>query len=80
MYLQVEIEERDRPYFRVLWRDSDCGRELDVYEFSRLVFGKTSEPMKAPFGARDNARTHQDVYPLAADTVLKIHSYGWIDR
>ena len=27
--------------------------------------------MKAPFGAQDNARRHQDVYPLAADTVLK---------
>ena len=72
MYLQVEIEERDRPYFRVLWRDFDSGRELDVYEFSRLVFGKNSAPMKAPFGALDSASRHQDVYPLAADTVLKL--------
>ena len=28
--------------------------------------------MKAQFGAQDNARRHQDVYPLAADTVLKL--------
>lgn len=39
MYLQVEIEEEDRPYFRILWRDLDSSREPDVYEFSRVVFG-----------------------------------------
>jgi len=39
MYLQVKIEERDRPYFRLLWRDLDCSCEPDIYEFSRVVFG-----------------------------------------
>ena len=71
MYLQVEIEERDRPYFRLLWRDLDSSREPDVYEFSRVVFGKNSAPMEAQFVAQENARRHQDVYPLAAETVLK---------
>ena len=40
MYLQVEIEESDRPYFRLLWWDLDTSRERDVYEFSRVVFRK----------------------------------------
>ena len=71
MYLQVEIEERDRPYFRLLWRDLDSSREPDVYEFSRVVFGKNSAPMEAQFVAQENVRRHQDVYPLAAETVLK---------
>ena len=71
MYLQVEIEERDCPYFRLLWRDLDSSREPDVYEFSRVVFGKNSAPMEAQFVAQENARRHQDVYPLAAETVLK---------
>ena len=71
MYLQVEIEERDRPYFRILWRDLDSSREPDVYEFSRVVFGKNSAPMEAQFVAQENARRHQDVYPMAAETVLK---------
>ena len=71
MYLQVEIEERDRPYFRVLWRDFDSSREPDVYEFSRVVFGKNSAPIEAQFVAQENARRHQDVYPMAAETVLK---------
>lgn len=30
MYLQVEIEEKDRPYFRILRRDLDSSREPDV--------------------------------------------------
>ena len=46
MYLQVEIEESGRPYFRLLWRDLDSSREPDPYEFSRVVFGKTSAPME----------------------------------
>ena len=71
MYLQVEIEERDRPYFRMLWRDLDSSREPEVYEFSRVVFGKNSAPMEAQFVAQENARRHQDVYPMAAETVLK---------
>jgi len=40
-------------------------------EFSRVVFGKSSAPMEAQFVAQENARRHQDVYPLAAETVLK---------
>ncbi|PFX19092.1 hypothetical protein AWC38_SpisGene16530 [Stylophora pistillata] len=71
MYLQVEIEERDRPYFRLLWRDLDSSRKPDVYEFSRVVFGKNSAPMEPQFVAQENARRHQDEYPLAAETVLR---------
>lgn len=71
MYLQVEIEESDRPYFRLLWRDLDSSREPDVYEFSRVVFGKNSAPMEAQFVAQENARRHRHQYPLAAETVMK---------
>ena len=49
MYLQVEIEERDHPYFRLLWRDLDSSREPDVYEFNRVVFGKNSAPKEVQF-------------------------------
>ena len=47
MYLQIEIKEEDRPYFRLLWRDLDCERQPDVYEFSRVVFGKNAAPMES---------------------------------
>ena len=71
MYLQVEIEEKDRPFFRVLWRDLDSTKDPDVYEFTRVVFGKNSAPMEAQFIAQENAREHRESYPLAAETVLK---------
>ena len=71
MYLQVEIEESDWPYFRILWRDFDTSHEPDVYDFSRVVFGKNSAPMESQFVAQENAGKHQEEYPLAAETVLK---------
>ena len=71
MYLQIEIKEKDRPYFRILWRDYESDREPDEYEFTRVVFGKNSAPMEAQNVTQENARRFQDRYPLAADTVLK---------
>ena len=71
MYLQIEIEEKDRSHFRLLWRDLDPSREPDVFEFSRVVFGKNSAAMELQFVAQENARRNQDRYPRAAETVLK---------
>ena len=71
MYLQIEIDEQDRSHFRLLWRDLDPNREPDVFEISRVVFGKNSAPMESQFVAQENARRNQDRYPLAAETVLK---------
>ena len=59
MYLQVEIEESDRSFFRILWRDLDESRDSDVYEFNRVVFGKNSAPMESQFVAQENARRHR---------------------
>ena len=67
----MKIEERDRPYFRLLCRDLHSGREPNVYGFRRVLFGASSTPMEAQFVAQENARRHQDVYPLAAEIVLK---------
>jgi hypothetical protein len=64
MYLQIEIPMEDRPYFRMLWRDLDPGREPEEYEFSRVVFGKNSAPMEAQFVAQENARKYRDLYSL----------------
>ena len=59
MCLQVEIEESDRLYFQILWRDLDTSRNPD------------SAPTESQFVAQENARKHQEEYPLAAETVLK---------
>ena len=71
MYLQTEIEEQDRSHFRLFWRDFDSKREPDVFEFSRIVFGKNCAPMESQFVAQENARRNQDRYPLATETILK---------
>ena len=71
MYLQIEIESKDRSLFRFLWRDGETDRSPDVYEFCRVVFGKNSAPMEAQFVAQENARRHRTEYPLAAETVLQ---------
>lgn len=70
MYLQIEIEEKDRSNFRLLWRDLDPNREPNVFEFSRVVFGKNSAPMELQFVAQENAQRNQDHYPLDAETSL----------
>ena len=72
MYLQIKIDEKDCPYFRMLWINLDVEGEPQEYEFDRVVFGnKNSAPMEAQFVAQENARRHQDQYPLAAETVLE---------
>ena len=72
MYLQIEIEEKDRPYFRILWRDCENDREPDEYKFTRVVFGKNSSPIKARYVVQVNApRRLHDVYWLGAETLLK---------
>lgn len=35
------------------------------------MFGKNSGPVEVQFVAQQNARRHQDKYPLAAETALK---------
>ena len=71
MYLQIEIAEKNCPYFSILWRDYESDREPDEYEFTRVVFGKNSAPMEAQYVTQENARRFQDGYPVAAETALK---------
>ena len=74
MYLQIEIQEEDRPYFRLLWRDLECERQPDVYEFGRV--GYFPKKKHCPYGVavcctREEARRNEDRYPLAAETVKR---------
>ena len=55
----------------MLWRNLDVEGEPQEYEFDHVVFGKNSASMEAQFVAQENARRHQDQYPLAAETVLE---------
>ena len=70
MYLQVEIDEKDRPMFRILWRNCESDKEPEVYEFNRVVFGKNAAPMECQFVAQENARRNESTHPMAAETIL----------
>ena len=71
MYLQIKLKPEDRPYRRFLWRDLETGREPDVFEFNRVVFGVISSPFQVEFGAQEHARRHRSIFLLEAETVLK---------
>ena len=69
MFLQVGLQERDRPYHRFLWRDFDCSKEPDVYEFQRLLFGNTASPFCSQYVLHSHAKAQETKYPDAAESV-----------
>ena len=48
IYLQIEIEAKDRPLFRILWRDGETDDDPDVFISSsaELPLEKTQPPCK----------------------------------
>ena len=56
--LQVELQNKDQPFHRLLWRDFDASREPDVYEFQRLWFGNTASPFFSKYVLQTHAKTH----------------------
>ena len=71
MYLRIEISPKDRPYQRFLWRSLHEDKRPDEYEFSRVVFGVNSSPFHAQFVVQQHAKSLEESYPLAAETVLE---------
>ena len=71
MYLQIKLQEEDKPYHRFLWRYGDPSQEPSAYEFNRVVFGVNASPFLAQYVTQKNAELHNAVYPLAVETVKK---------
>ena len=46
MYLRIGIQQDDRNYLRILWRNLDPTAEPEVFQFNRTVFGINSPPFK----------------------------------
>jgi hypothetical protein len=69
MFLQVGLQDKDRPFHRFLWRDFDPSREPDVYEFRRLLFGNTASPFCAQYVINAHAQAHTETFPAAAESV-----------
>ena len=69
MFPQVGLPDKDCPYHRFLWRDCDPSRELEVYEFRRLLFGNTALPFCAQYVIHAHAKAHAETFPEAAESV-----------
>jgi len=69
MYLRVGINVPDRRFHRFLWNSE--AEPPEQYEFNRLVFGVNTSPFLAQFVAQENANRYADLYPMAAETVIK---------
>lgn len=70
MYLQVQVDERDIEYQRIVWRDHPSDPIAD-YALTRLTFGTSSAPFLAIRAVTQLAETHRDKYPEAAEVILK---------
>ena len=71
MYHQLVLRPEDRPLHRFLWRNLDPGKEPEVYEFLRFIFGGCYCPFCAQYTWQKHAEDHRDEYPLAAAAVQK---------
>ena len=70
MYMNIEISNEDRNFFRFLWRNPDDLSDICVFEFNRLIFGGNASPFLAQFVSRENAEKYREDYPRACETVL----------
>ena len=71
MYLQIQIRESDRSYFRFLWRDLVHDKPPDEYEFNRLVFGINASPFLAQLVTQEHAKNTRSDDLRAAETILE---------
>mgnify|MGYP002260112394 CR=1 FL=1 len=69
MFLQVELQYKDRPFHWFLWHDFDTSRDPDVYQFQRLLFGNTASPFCSQYVLLTHAKTHALEFPEAESTV-----------
>lgn len=72
MFPQTKIRQEDRDAQRFLWRD-DPSKPLLEYRMSSMMFGAVSSPFTAQYLKNRNAEENRDLYPDAADAIVKDH-------
>ena len=68
MFLQMELSERDRKFFRVLFPDLDTGKVSD-YEFLVTLFGCAAIPNISQKTLAENSRLHGENLKYAKDAI-----------
>ena len=72
MCSEVVLAEKDRKYHRLLWRDLDPTKPLDVYEAVRLTFGDGASPYLTQFVLCSHALDFKESYQAAAMVLLQV--------
>ena len=70
MYLRVKMKPEDRPFHRILWRESE-DQPIETYEFTVFPFGNPSSGSVAIFVVKEHAEEHKAEYPRAAEMIIK---------
>ncbi|XP_068728654.1 uncharacterized protein [Montipora capricornis] len=71
IFFWVVLAEKDHKYHRLLWRDLDPTKPVDVYEAVRLSFGHRASPYPAQFVLCSHALDLKESYPAAAMVLLQ---------
>ncbi|XP_046564207.1 uncharacterized protein LOC124273037 [Haliotis rubra] len=72
MFHQIRLLPPDRPLLRFLWRDMQCDRPPDVYEWQVLPFGTTCSPCCASYAllkhAAENQTGNEEVFKSVSES------------
>ena len=79
MLMQVGVLPEDRRSLRFLWRE-DPTSDVEVYQFTRHIFGAKDSPTCSNFALRKTASDNEDQFPAAALAVkLKFYMDDYLD-
>ncbi|XP_048481536.1 uncharacterized protein LOC105393818 [Plutella xylostella] len=73
MFMRVHIREEDRDMQRFLWRGDRRAGPPTEYRMKSVIFGATSSPCTAIYVKNSNAERYKDIYPEAAEAVVRNH-------
>ena len=79
IFLQKEVRDEDRDYFRFLWKNA--GGNLQNYRYNRRIFGAKSSPTCANFAlqtcAWDNADDFVLAIQVAQNNETNFYMFAW---
>ncbi|GFX41115.1 integrase_H2C2 domain-containing protein [Trichonephila clavipes] len=70
-FLQIGLQERDRPFLRFLWREKGKNDNITVYQHNRVVFGISSSPFLLGATIEFHLKNAPDHYKETAHTLLE---------
>ena len=69
MFMQVEVPVHEQNFLRFLWREG-VSDEIEVFQYTRHIFGAKSWPTCANFAVQQVASDNKDDFPQAAEAVF----------